>query len=80
MLLTHFPPASTLSTQLSAQTNKYLKFYTLIKKDNQIFFIYNEIQNGAVANLQSHGQMRKYFTIYEEAVSLQPLHSEFPYI
>jgi hypothetical protein len=27
VLLTHFPPASTLSTQLSAQTNKYLIFY-----------------------------------------------------
>ncbi len=45
VLLTHFPPASTLSTQLSAQTNKYLVFYTLRKKDYQIFLIYNEIKN-----------------------------------
>jgi hypothetical protein len=34
------------------------------KKENQIFLIYEAIQSGAVAM-----EMRKYFPIYEEAVS-----------
>ncbi len=59
------------------------------KKENQIFLIYKEIQIGAVAKLYMkkgfliYEEMRKYFPIYEEAVShmtLQRLHSEFPYI
>ncbi len=66
VLLTHFPPASTLSTQLSAQTNKYLVFYTLIKKITK-FSSY--IMKFRMEQLQSHAQMRKYFTIYEEADS-----------
>jgi hypothetical protein len=45
------------------------------KKENQIFLIYKEIQNGAVAKSSMrkgfliYEEMRKYFTIYEEAVS-----------
>jgi hypothetical protein len=43
------------------------------KKENQIFLIYKEIQNGAVAKSYMrkgiYEEMRKYFSIYEEAVS-----------
>ncbi len=45
------------------------------KKENQIFLIYKEIQNGAVAksNMRKgvliYEEMRKYRTIYEETVS-----------
>jgi hypothetical protein len=45
------------------------------KKENKIFLIYNKIQNGAVAkSYMMNGfliyvEMRKYLTIYEEAVS-----------
>jgi hypothetical protein len=45
------------------------------KKENQIFLIYKEIQNGAVAKSYMkkgfliYEEMRKYLTIYEEAVS-----------
>jgi hypothetical protein len=48
---------------------------TLIKKENQIFLIYKEIQNGAVAKSYMrkgfliYEEMRKYFPIYEKAVS-----------
>jgi hypothetical protein len=44
-------------------------------KENQIFFIYQEIQSGAVAQSYMrkgfliYEEMRKYFPIYEEAVS-----------
>ncbi len=43
--------------------------------ENQIFLIYKEIQNGAVAksymskDFLIYEEMRKYLTIYEEAVS-----------
>jgi hypothetical protein len=46
----------------------------LIKKENEIFLIYKEIQMGSVANsfmrkgLLIYEEMRKYLTIYEEAV------------
>ncbi len=59
------------------------------KKENQIFLIYKEIENGAVAKSHMrkgfliYEEMRKYLTIYVEAVShmtLQLLHSEFSYI
>ncbi len=63
---------------------------TLIKKENQIFLIYKEIQNGAVAKsyirkgFLIYEKMCKYFPIYEEAVSHTWLCncsiSEFPYI
>jgi hypothetical protein len=45
------------------------------KKKNQIFFIYKEIQSGAVAksymrkSFLIYEEMGKYFPIYEEAVS-----------
>ncbi len=45
---------------------------TLIKKENQIFLIYKEIQSGAVAKSYMrkgfliYGEMLKYFLIYEE--------------
>ncbi len=45
------------------------------KKENQIFLIYKEIQSGAVAksymrkDFLIYDEMRKYFPIYEEAVS-----------
>jgi hypothetical protein len=45
------------------------------KKENKIFLIYKEIQNGAVAKSYMrkgfliYEEMRKYFPIYEEAVS-----------
>jgi hypothetical protein len=48
---------------------------TLIKKKNIIFLIYREIQSGAVAksymrkSFLMYEEMRKYFPIYEEAVS-----------
>ncbi len=60
--------------------------HALIKKN---FLIYKEIQSGAVAKYYVrkgfliYEEMLKYFPLYEEAVShmtLQLLHSEFPYI
>jgi hypothetical protein len=45
------------------------------KKENRIFLIYKKIQSGAVAKSYMrkgfliYGEMRKYFPIYEEAVS-----------
>jgi hypothetical protein len=51
------------------------KFYTLIKKENKFFLIYQEIQSGAVAKsymrkgFQIYKKISKYFPIYEEAVS-----------
>jgi hypothetical protein len=60
------------------------------KKQNQIFLIYKEIQSGAVAKSNTrkgfliYEEMCQYFPICEEAVrsymTLQLLHSEFPYI
>jgi hypothetical protein len=47
----------------------------LIQKKNQVFLIYKEIQSGAVAKSYMrkgfliYGEMRKYFPIYEGAVS-----------
>jgi hypothetical protein len=38
------------------------------KKENQIFFIYKEIQSGAVAK----SYMRKGFIIYEECANISP--------
>jgi hypothetical protein len=42
------------------------------KNENKIFPIYSEIQSGAVAKSymrKGYEEMRKYFPIYEEAVS-----------
>ncbi len=49
--------------------------YYTDQKENQIFLIYKEIQSGAVAKsymgkgFLKYEEMRKYFPIYEEAVS-----------
>jgi hypothetical protein len=49
--------------------------YYTDKKENKIFLIYREIKGGAVEKshmrkgLQIYEEMRKYFPIYEEAVS-----------
>jgi hypothetical protein len=46
------------------------------KKENQIFLIYKEVQSGEVAKsyirkgFLIYEEMRQYFPIYEEAVSL----------
>jgi hypothetical protein len=59
---------------LSLQICPLLINYT-DKKENQIFLIYEEIQSGAVAKsymrkgFLRYEKMRKYFPIYEEAVS-----------
>jgi hypothetical protein len=56
---------------LHTSTNEY---YT-DRKENKIFLIYKEIQNGAVEKsylrkgFQIYEEMRKYFPMYEEAVS-----------
>ncbi len=57
-------------------TTEQLYYQTsLIKKENKIFLIYKEIQNGAVAKSYMrkgfliYEEMSKYLTIYEEAVS-----------
>ncbi len=57
-----------------ARRGTYLYLYT-DKKEKQIFLIYKEIQSGAFAKsymrkgLLIYEEMRKYFPIYEEAVS-----------
>ncbi len=49
--------------------------YCTDKKENKIFLIYKEIESGAVAKSYMrkgfliYGETRKYFPIYEEAVS-----------
>jgi hypothetical protein len=76
-----------LVTTISSRTEFFVKYTD--KKENQLFLICKEIQNGAVAKSYMrkgfliYEEMRKYFPIWEEAVShmtLQLLHSEFPYI
>jgi hypothetical protein len=53
----------------------YKKNATLIKNKIKIFFIYKEIQSGAVAKscmgkcFLIYEEMHKYFPIYEEAIS-----------
>jgi hypothetical protein len=61
-----------------------------VKKENLIFLIYKEIQSVAVANSSMRKgflifeELRKYFPIYNVRkpliMTLQLLHSEFPYI
>ncbi len=62
---------------------------TLIKKENQIFLIYKEIQSGAIAKRKGfvkYEEMSKYFPRYMRTqrrplviyMTLQQLHSEFP--
>jgi hypothetical protein len=61
------------------------------KKENQIFLTYREIQSGAVAKsymtngLLIYGEIFSYFLIHilgspSSYMTLQLLHSEFPYI
>jgi hypothetical protein len=56
-------------------SNSWVKNTTLIKNESQIFLISKEIQSGAVAKsyvrkgFLIYEEMRKYFPIYEEAVS-----------
>ncbi len=87
--LTVFPsPAGMSLTKLSLAGNNLnilLTFFTVHtdKKENQISFLYKEIQNGAVAKsymtngLLIYGEIFAHFLIY---MSLQLLHSELPYI
>ncbi len=64
-------------TLLAGNANCGLLFRlcTLIKKVNTIFLVYKEIQSGAVAKSYLRKgfliceEMRKYFVIYEEAIS-----------
>ncbi len=64
-----------LNARMRARGQGFLQCCTRIKKENQIFLIYKEIQSGAVAKsylrkgFQIYEEMRKYFPIYEEAVS-----------
>jgi hypothetical protein len=71
------PNETYVYNQLVSQSQglqKRLEKYT-VKKENQIFLIQKEIQSGAVAKSYMwkgfliYEKMRKYFPIYEEAVS-----------
>jgi hypothetical protein len=71
------------------QTFPVLKGSYTDKKENQIFLIYREIQSGAVAKSYSYmtnglliyGEIFSYFPyILGSPMTLQLLHSEFPYI
>jgi len=59
---------------IESDSFKGLRLYT-DKKENLIFLLYKETQNGAVAKSYMrkgfliYEEMRKYFPIYEEAVS-----------
>jgi hypothetical protein len=51
------------------------KYFFTVKKENQIFLVYKEIQSGAFAksyvrkDFLIYEEMRKYFPMYKEAVS-----------
>ncbi len=71
-----FKQEPVLRTKKEKRTENWKKApATLIKKENQIILIYNEIQSGAVAKSYMrkgfliYEEMRKYIPIYEEAVS-----------
>jgi hypothetical protein len=59
----------------ATKKSTFLKGVRTDKKENQIFLICKEIQSGAVAKSYMRNgfliyeEMRKYFPIYEEAVS-----------
>jgi hypothetical protein len=85
LLLTH-----SKSQQEAAISREVAVLYT-DKKENLIFLIYEEIQNGAVAksyktnDLHIYGEIFAHFLIYvlgnpSSYMTLQLLHSEFPYI
>jgi hypothetical protein len=60
---------------ISLNITKHSDLHYTNKKENQIFLIYKEIQSGvdAKSNMRKgfliFEEIRKYFTIYEEAVS-----------
>jgi len=66
------------TTRLLCRTEKFTSWIGLCtdKKENEIFLIYTEVQRGSVAKsymrkgFPIYEDMRKYLTIYEEAVSL----------
>jgi hypothetical protein len=65
------PVALTGAVQLHADG---VSSYCTDKKEKKIFLIYKEIQNGAAKSYMRksfliYEEMRKYFPIYEEAVS-----------
>ncbi len=82
--------------QYTAQINRSIRKLVPVyghtdKKENQIFLIYKEIQSGAVAKSYMTNGLLKYreifahFLIYvlgspSSYMTLQLLHSEFPYI
>ncbi len=83
------PPqaVATASPAPSAQQNgSYPIILCTYKKDNQIFLIHEEIQNGAVAKLfmtrppHIWGYISAFPHILGSPITLQLLHSEFPYI
>jgi hypothetical protein len=61
-------------TLTKAAKIKFMSILCTDIKENKIFLIYNEIQMGSVAKSYSrkgflrYEEMRKYLTIYEEAV------------
>jgi hypothetical protein len=64
-----------LSLILFAPTSSCLCTFYNDKKENQIFLLYKEILSGAIAksymrkSFLIYEKMRKYFPIYEEAIS-----------
>ncbi len=50
------------------------------KKENKIFFIYKEVQNGTVAKSYMTNGLLMYGEIFAHFPTLQLLHSEFPSI
>jgi hypothetical protein len=75
LLATHFLLISRPNVCSMFARSQQIVLATLIKKKDKIFLIYNEIQIGLVAksNIRKgfliYEEMRKYLTIYEEAVS-----------
>jgi hypothetical protein len=83
--------SGTLRSQQGAAISREVAVLHTDKKENLIFLIYKEIQNGAVAmsymtnDLLICGEMFALFLIYvlgnpSSYMTLQLLHSEIPYI
>jgi hypothetical protein len=75
---------SKVPVYFSISTAEYLQ-YTDKKKKIQIFLIYREIQNGAVAKSFMTNGLPIYSEIFPHGspssyMTLQLIHSEFPYI
>ena len=64
-----------LNKRIFCRKWRFCFIYYTDKKESQIFLIYKEIQSGAVVKsymrkgFLKYEEMRKYFPIYEEAVS-----------